>query len=187
MELHRPTWLNWCLDFFSVAGGWMIPTVGSSASVFLFFLFFQLTVTNFIYQGQICFCEKPMWKQLVTPWWVLRNTIRLWITCVVFVCIFCSKLFKLFSTWWLEDKWSQSWVLSCVCVCARARACNLFLQTPLNQITYWKTCMIFRDYLCESNRWPFVVLIKLRMNYLHTFFVIYFCFCLDCFQHVCYV
>ena len=91
VELHRPTWLHWCLDFFSVAGGWMIPTVGSSASVFLFFLFFQVTVTNFIYQGQICFCEKPMWKQLVTPWWLLRNTIRLWITCVSF-CMFFSAL-----------------------------------------------------------------------------------------------
>ena len=53
---------------FLMAGGWMIPTLSSSALLFVLFdLFFQLSITNFMYQGQICLCEENFVKAIGDP------------------------------------------------------------------------------------------------------------------------
>ena len=46
----------------------MIPTLSSSALLFVLFdLFFQLSITNFMYQGQICLCEENFVKAIGDP------------------------------------------------------------------------------------------------------------------------
>lgn len=88
---------------FLMAGGWTIPTLDSSAFVlfcsFLFFLFFQLTVTNFTHQGQICFYKESLCEG---NWWLLDGCwgiqLGFELPAEIFICIFCSKLFRLFLT-----------------------------------------------------------------------------------------
>ena len=114
---------------FWMVGGWTIPTLDSSAFV-LFFLFFQLTVTNFTYQGQICFCKENLCEG---NWWLLDGCWGLQLGfeylrrfLYVFSALSCLDCFLhdafcvvmcIYMTWqWLENEWYQPYVFVCVCV-----------------------------------------------------------------------